>query len=224
MGKGGNLQEAVFGGEKAYENSILRENSRRAGLWQLVLIFEAVDGRRDAAAELDKGFRIAFGHSHNGGFAQQAAEGDFLPHPFAGHWDKTCRRGFVVDNADGHFIGNEGGNGRGGGVAGDGDHIQPYGADAGHGFQFFYIEIARAGGSLDAGIFGNGDEGAGEAADGGGGEGAAFFDGVIEHGQNGRAARSADTGEPEALENLADGIADGGGGSEGEVGYTKGDA
>ena len=130
----------------------------------------------------------------------------------------------MVDHADGHFVGDEAGNGAGRGVAGNGDHVQAHGADAGHGFQLFQAQQAGGGGRLDAGVFRNRDEGAGQAAHGRGGEGAALFHGIVEHGQHGRGAGRTDAGQAHALEDLAHAVAHGRGGGQGKVGHAEGQA
>ena len=72
-----------------------------------------MDGSRDATAQTDEGAGIALGHGDDGRLAQQAAEAHFLAHALAGHGDDAHGRGLVVDHADGHFVGDEAGNGAG---------------------------------------------------------------------------------------------------------------
>ena len=55
------------------------------------------------------------------GGAQQAAELSLVPHLFAGGGDEADGGGLGVDHADGRLVSDDGGDGLGGGVPGDGD-------------------------------------------------------------------------------------------------------
>ena len=74
-------------------------------------------------------------HRHDGRVAQQTAKLYAVAHLSARYGDDAHGHGFVVDHADGRFIRDDGRDGFGRGIAGDGDHIQADGAHAGHGFQ-----------------------------------------------------------------------------------------
>ena len=104
-------------------------------LW--VLVPQGLDGGGDAAAEVYEGFAgaaIADFHDRRG--PEQAAEIDPVARLGPRHGYQPHGGRLVVDHADGHFVGNDGGDGLGRGVAGDGDHVQADRADAGHGFEF----------------------------------------------------------------------------------------
>ena len=73
-------------------------------------------------------------HRHDGRVAQQTAKLYAVAHLSARYGDDAHGHGFVVDHADGRFIRDDGRDGFGRGIAGDGDHIQADGAHAGHGF------------------------------------------------------------------------------------------
>ena len=84
---------------------------------------------------------------------QKAAEFDRIAHIFARYRDDTDGRRLVVNHTDGSFIGNECRNSRSRRAAGNGNHIQTDGADAGHSFQFFQAQAAPAYGFQHAFIF-----------------------------------------------------------------------
>ncbi len=120
----------------------------------------------------------------------------------------------MVDHADGDLVGDERGEGLGVGVAGDGDHVEADRADGGHRFELRQGEVAAGDGVGQGLVFADCDEGAGEAADAGTGEGAALLDGVVEQGQRGGRAGGTESLDAHRLEDLAHGIAHLGSGSE----------
>ena len=170
-------------------------------------VLEGVDRRGDAAAELHEARRVAAGHADDRSFAEQAAEDGLFADALAGHGNDAHGGGLGVDHADGHFVGDHAGDRGRGRVAGDGDHVETDGADARHRLKLLHREGAAAGRGLDGAVLGDGDEGARKAAHMRGGEDAALLHGVVEHGQNGRRAGSADRGEAHRLEDLAHAVA-----------------
>ena len=71
-----------------------------------------MNGSRDQATSADEGVvprGIVYGY--DGRMAHQASEVGTVPRFFAGHWNEAGGRCLVVDDADGHFIGNDCGNG-----------------------------------------------------------------------------------------------------------------
>ena len=184
-----------------------------------------MDGGGDVAAVADEGF-LAGGAAggDDGAAAEEAAEVEVVADFGAGDGDDADAGGFAGGDADGAFVEDDAGEGGGGGVSGEHDHVEADGADGGHAFEFFEAEGAVGEGELEGVVFHGGDECAGEAADGGGGEGAAFFDGVVEHHDGGDGAGAADLLDAHGLVDFADGVADLGGGGEGEVEDAEGDA
>ena len=75
-------------------------------------------------------------YRHHWRSSQQAAEFGPVAGFFPGDGNNPHGGGFVVDHADGHFIGDDGGEGSGAGVAGKGDHVEADGADGCHRFEF----------------------------------------------------------------------------------------
>ena len=61
-------------------------------------------------------------------------EEEYIALTQAGRGDDAHGGGLAVDHADGRFVGDDGADGGGGGIAGHGDHIQAHGTDTGHGF------------------------------------------------------------------------------------------
>jgi hypothetical protein len=137
----------------------------------------------------NKGITCGGVYWHDRGAAQEAAE----VHPFTGlftrYGNDPYRGGFMVHHADGHFIGNDGGDCGGGGIPREGDHIKAHGTDAGHGFQFIQAERTRTDCGYHALIFGYGDKGTGKTAHMGGGHDSALFDHIREDGQSRRWCR-----------------------------------
>ena len=145
-------------------------------------------------------------HGHDGSAPQKPAEIDFIPHLLAVCGDHAHRRGLVVDHADGGFVCYDSGNGRSGRIAGDGDHVEPHRADAGHCFQLVERDFARLRRFDHADVLGNGDERAREPAHARGRHDAALLDGIVEHGERRRRAVPADNFQPELFEDVRDGI------------------
>ena len=87
------------------------------------------------AAAADEGVAIRGIYRHHRRAAQQAAEFGPVAGFFVGDGDNPHGGGFVVDHADGHFVGDDGGEGGGAGVAGEGDHVETDGADRCHRLQ-----------------------------------------------------------------------------------------
>ena len=146
-----------------------------------LLVLEALHGGRDPPAPLDEGRAGEGMHGDHRGRAQQAAELHRVAHLLAGGGDQADRRGLGVDHPDGCLVRDDGGERLGGGVAGDGDHIQAHGAHAGHGLQLIQAQGALGCGGDHALVLADGDEGTGEAADMVGRHHAALFHRVVEH-------------------------------------------
>jgi Zn-dependent protease len=125
----------------------------------IVLVPQRLDGGGDAAAEVDEGLAgAAVADFHDGRRAEQAAEVDHVARLRPRHGNQPHGRRLVVHHADGHLVGDDGGDGFGRGVAGDGDHVQADGADARHGFELFQDEVAASDGLRQGGVFAHGDE------------------------------------------------------------------
>jgi len=129
------------------------------------LIPKRMQRRGYPPAAANKNVALRGVYRHHRGSSQQAAEFGPVAGFFSGDGDNPHSGGFVVDHADGHFVGDDGGEGGGGGVAGKGYHVETDGADRGHRFEFVQAERAFFDGGNHALIFGDGDEGAGKAAD-----------------------------------------------------------
>jgi Zn-dependent protease len=100
------------------------------------LIPQRLDGGGDAAAEVDE--RVAgagIADFHDGRGAEQAAEINHVARLRPRHGDQPHGRRLVVHHADGHLVGDDGGDGFRGGVAGNGDHVEADRADARHGLE-----------------------------------------------------------------------------------------
>ena len=76
---------------------------------------------------------------------KEAAEDGAVASTFAGDGNDPHGGRLVVDHADGDLVGDQGGEGRGIGLAGNGDHIQADRADGGHGLELGECEIAAHG-------------------------------------------------------------------------------
>jgi hypothetical protein len=125
----------------------------------------ARDRGRNPSAKAHKGRRaLDIPHLHDMGLAEQAAEDRLIPHILARNRDQTHSRGLMVKDANGHLIGDNGGNGLRIHLAGDGDHVQPHRADSSHRFQLFQGEMAASDGLRKVQVLTHRDKGAGEAA------------------------------------------------------------
>jgi len=106
-------------------------------IFELISVSQAVHRGGNAAAAGDEVAVVAGVDRHDGGGAEEAAEVDQVADLFAGGGDDADGCCFAVDDADGGFVGDDGGNGLPWGVAGNGDHIEADGTDAGHRFKLF---------------------------------------------------------------------------------------
>ena len=84
------------------------------------------------------------------------------------------------------------GEGLGVGVAGDGDHVEADRADGRHRLELGEGQVAVSTASRQRGVLAHGDERAGEAADGRGGEAAPLLHRVVQQRERGRRAGGAD--------------------------------
>ena len=107
------------------------------------LVLQRVQRRREASTAMGKHGAGVGVHRHDGRTAEQAAVLDAVTHALADGGNHADGRGLVVDDADGHLVGDDAGDGLDRGVAGDGDHVQANGAHAGHGLEL--LERKRAG-------------------------------------------------------------------------------
>ena len=114
-------------------------------------------------------------HADNRRGAEQAAVDDLVALLLADDGDKPRGGRFIVDDADGDFIRNDGGDRLRAGAARYGDHIQSDGTDRGHGLELVELERAAARGVDHARILRNGNKRARKAADVRRCERAAFF-------------------------------------------------
>ena len=92
---------------------------------------------RDAATAGNKFISLEGVHSDDGGIAQQAAKLNPVTHALARYGNQAHRRSLIINHANGSLIRNNSRNGAGASVAGDSNHIQAHGANAGHSLQLF---------------------------------------------------------------------------------------
>ena len=181
------------------------------------LVFEAVDWGGDATASGHESFAAGLVDWNDRRIAHQAAEVGHLPYAFALDRNHAHGRGFLVDHADRSLVGDDAGNGGGGGISRNGDHVKADGAYAGHGFELFDLQAAVGRRVDHVLVFGDGDERAGKSADVGGRHDAALLHLIVEHGERCGGARCANLFEADLLKHFADGVAYGRGWREGKV-------
>ena len=156
------------------------------------LVLQRVQRRREASTAVGKHGAGVGVHRHDGRTAKQAAVLDAVAHALADGRNHADGRGLVVDDADGHLVGDDAGDGLDRGVTGDSDHVQANGAHTGHGLELLERKRTGLDGGDHAGVLGHGDKGAGETAHAGAGHDAALLDGIVEHGERaGRAGATA---------------------------------
>ena len=85
------------------------------------LVSQAVQRRGNPSPAPDERRSVQFPHGNHRGVAQQTAELHVVADPLAGGGDHADGGRLVVDHADGGLVGDDGRDGRGGGMAGDGD-------------------------------------------------------------------------------------------------------
>src|SRR2546423_9346148 len=107
-------------------------------------VSQRVNRRGDATAAAYEGVGGEFVDGHDGGRAEEAAELDRVADIFSRHGDDAHRGRLVVRHADGHLVGDDGGDGLSRRRAGHGHHVNAYGADARPRFQFVERERAVA--------------------------------------------------------------------------------
>ena len=149
---------------------------------------EGSHGGGNLSATVDEFVGPEFVDFQNRGIAHEAAELDHVARFLSRYGDEAGGSSFVIDHADGCFVSQDGRDGGSRGVAGNGNHVKAYGADTGHGFQFFQAEAAFFYGLNHTQVFAHRNESAGEAAYAGGGHEAAFFHSIIQEGQGGMPA------------------------------------
>ena len=87
------------------------------------LVLQRVQRRWEASTAMGKHGAGVGVHRHDGCTAKQAAVLDAVAHALADSRNHADGRGLVVDDADGHLVGDDAGDGLDRGVAGDGDHV-----------------------------------------------------------------------------------------------------
>ena len=71
-----------------------------------------MDWRWNLSAKLNEARRLAYvPHGHDGALAEQTAERDEFASFFAWNWNDPYRSRFIVDHANCHFVGDDGGDG-----------------------------------------------------------------------------------------------------------------
>ena len=113
----------------------------------------------------------------------------------------------LIDHTDGALVGNDAGNGRGGGVTGNGNHVEAHRADAGHGLELLDVQGSGFDSVDHALILADGDEGTRETTYIGAGHDAAFLHLVVEHSQSGCGSGSTRLLYADAFENIGYGVA-----------------
>lgn len=147
-------------------------------------ISDAGNGGRDPPAKAREGGRtLDIPHLQDMGLSEQPAEDRLVPHILPRHRDQAHPRGLVIEHAYGHLIGDNGGDGVRIHLAGNGDHVQPYRTDRGHGLQLFQGKRAFANRLGEVDILAHRDKGAGEPSHRRGGKGPSLLDGIIEQGK-----------------------------------------
>ena len=129
------------------------------------LVAETVNRRRNTTAAGDERLRAGGVGGHDGCATEQATEFDHVAYAQADRRDDADRGGLVVHHADCCLVGNHCGEGGGGGVAGNRDHVQADGADGGHGFELVQGDVSGGCGFNHADVLRDRDEGTGEATD-----------------------------------------------------------
>ena len=71
-----------------------------------ILVFEAVDRRRDTAFSVYEILTGEFIYRHDRRISEKAAEFNHFAYAFSDNGDNTDSRGFIVYASEGHFIGN----------------------------------------------------------------------------------------------------------------------
>ena len=154
---------------------------------------------------------------HDRRAAQQATELDHIAHAQTHGRDNAHGGGLVVHHADGSLVCNHGREGRGGGVAGNGYHVQADGADGGHSLELIQGNLAGGGGFNHADILRDRNEGAGKTADVRAGHETSLLNRVVEQREGRDGAVGADGFQTHLLEDVSHGVTDLGGGCQGEV-------
>ena len=152
---------------------------------------------------------------------ENTSEFNFVPFFLAYGGNDADGGGLAVDYADCRFVGDNGGYGVGGGVTGNGYHIQPHAAHRSHRFEFFYGKRAFTHRFYHTDVFADGNKRARQAANVRTGHSTAFFDGVVEHSKTRGGAVSADDGKPHCLKHFAHAVVADGGGRERKVDYAE---
>ena len=118
-----------------------------------------MDGGRDAASSIHETLGGEGVDGHDGGIAKESAKFYGVANGLADNGNDTHGCGLLVDHANGTLVGNDAGNGGGRCVARNGYHVESYGADTSHGFEFLDGEGTSLNGVNHALVFTHRDEG-----------------------------------------------------------------
>ena len=156
--------------------------------------------------------------------AQKPAELQRIAHAAADRRDQADRRGLLIDHADRHLVRDDAADRGGGGVAGDGDHVQSHRTYAGHRLQLFQRQRPLLHGMDHSLVLAHRDERAGKAAHIGRRHDAPLLDLIVEERQRGGGAGRARGLKADLLKDLRHRVADGRRRGERQVDDAKGDA
>ena len=128
----------------------------------------------------------------------------------------------MVHHADCRLVGNHCGEGGGGGVAGNRNHVQADGADGGHCFELIQGDVSGCCGFNHADILRDRNEGAGEATDVRACHEAALLHRIIEQCEGRNGTVGTDGFQTHLFEDVRDRVANLCGGCQGEVNNVEG--
>ncbi len=118
------------------------------------LVGQTVDRRWNQTAMADKPvFVLTAVDRYDGGLTEKATEMRAVAGAFAGYRDQAGSGGFVIDNADGHLICDDGSNVLFGGISRNGHHVQSHRTHTGDRLQFVQTNVSSPRGFSDIEIF-----------------------------------------------------------------------
>ena len=100
------------------------------------LVLEAVDRSGDSSSSVHKVLAVEAVDRHDRSVAQKAAKLYIVSHFLSDNRNQADSRCLLVYHTNGHLVGDYACDGGCGGIARNSDHIETYGADTGHSFQF----------------------------------------------------------------------------------------
>ena len=159
---------------------------------------------------------------HDGCSTEQATKFDHVAYAQADRRDDADRGGLVVHHADCCFVGNHCGEGGGGGVTGNRDHVQAHRADGGHRLKLVQGDVSGGCGFNHADILRDRDEGPGEATDVRARHEAALLHRIVEQRKCRNGAVGTDGFQTHLFEDVRDRVANLCGGCQGEVNNVEG--